>query len=87
MNPAQERIARNFAAKAKKALKDSQTGSWTAPTSGSGNSSSGQDVVALSPALVSSKEKRPRVEGSVDLTGEKGKAEYELPLLDGKGFL
>ena len=40
MNPAQERIARNFAAKVKKTLKDVQTGSRVAPTYGLGNSSS-----------------------------------------------
>ena len=55
MNSAQERIARTLAARTKKALKDAQTGSGVAPTSGSGDSSSGSAVVALSPALVSSK--------------------------------
>ena len=79
LNPAQERIARTLAARAKKALKDAQTGSGVAPTSGSGDSSSGQAMVALSPAPVSSKAKRLHAEGSVNLAGEKRKGTYDLP--------
>ncbi|CAI8617503.1 unnamed protein product [Vicia faba] len=79
MNPAQERITRTLAARARKALKDDQTGSGSAPTSGSDDSSSGRATVALSPGLVSSKAKRPRAEGSVDFTGDRGKGTYDLP--------
>ncbi|CAI8614965.1 unnamed protein product [Vicia faba] len=53
MNPSQERIARKFSTEAKKELKDTQTGLGNAPMSASGNSSSGQADVTLSPAPVS----------------------------------
>ena len=86
MNPSQERIGRNFAAKEKKALKDVQTGSGAAHTSRSGNSSLGQATIALSPAQVSSKAKKPRVKGSVDLTVEKGKVKYDLPPAGWRGL-
>ena len=82
MNPAQERIAMNLAATAKKALKDAQTGSEVTPTSGSGDSSSVQATVALSSNLVSLKVKRLRVEGNFDLTREKGKGRTTCPLAD-----
>ena len=86
MNPAQESIARNFIAKVKKALKDAQTGLGTAPMSRSGNSSSGQATIALTAAQVYSKTKRLHVEGSVDLTGEKGKRKYNPPPSSWKGL-
>ena len=79
MNPFQEGIARNFAVKAKRALKDVQGGIRTSLISGSSNSSSGPAVGALSSAHVSLKTKRPRVEGSIDLTREKGTGKYGLP--------
>ena len=80
MNPAPERIAKTLASRARKAQKYAQTGSEVAPTTGSGDSSSAQATINFSPTVVSSKVKRPRLEGIIDLTGVKGKRTYKLPL-------
>ena len=79
MNPAQERLAKTLAARARKAKKDAQTSAGPAPAPGSGGSSSTPSTTALSLYVVSSKAKRPRPEGSIDLTGETGKGAYDLP--------
>ena len=57
MNPSQERLAKTLVAKARRALKDAQTGSGPTPASGSGNQSSVQATVALSPIDISLKAK------------------------------
>ena len=79
MNPAQEHLAKALASRARRAMKDAYAGVGPVLSSGSGGSSSTHATTTLSPTVVSSKGKRPRADGSVDLTGETGKGTYDLP--------
>lgn len=79
MNPAQELLAKTLAARARRAITDAQAGVEPTPASGSGGSSSAQPTAAMSPISVSSKAKRLGADGSVDLTDETGKGNYDLP--------
>ena len=80
MNPAQEHLAKTvaFNLKAQKGVKASSPD--IGPMSGSGASSTKQPTKAISPIQVSSRHKRQRNKGTMDLIGEREKGKYEFPL-------